>query len=127
MLGRFLKTQDGSASVEYALWLVVMIFILMMAADASMLLAKHAELFDIARDIARQYALGQITTAAEVDTVLQLRFPDSSAYTATATTESGFAVVSIKIGFSDVLVFGDAFLPERVLEGRVVMAMESTS
>lgn len=122
---QYWKQDSGAVSVEYSLWLVVMVVILMLAADASLLLSKHSELYDVSRDIARQLALGVITEA-DVQTVMQLRWPDTSAYVADVSTVDDFVVVAIRISFSDVLIFGDSFTASQVLEGRTVMAMENT-
>lgn len=122
---QFWKQDSGAVSVEYSLWLVVMVVILMLAADASLLLSKHSELYDVSRDIARQLALGVITEA-DVQTVLRLRWPDTSAYVADISTVDDFVIVAIRISFADVLIFGDSFTASQVLEGRTVMAMENT-
>lgn len=125
MFTHFLKSdENGAVSVEFAMWTVLMVLILALAADSSMLLAKHSELFDVARDVARQISLG-IIEEHEVDTILALRWPNTSIYTAVIDEVNGFVVVSIRVPFADVMVFGEHFVGDSVLEGRVVMAKEA--
>jgi len=123
----FWHSERGSISVEYTIWLAVMVAILMLAADASMLLSTQSEMYDVARDVARQLALGVIEND-DVDAILQLRWPDNNAYTwdRPAFLRDDYVVVEISIPFKDVVIFGDSFASDGALQARVVMAMEST-
>ena len=120
--GSFLQAEDGGISVEYTLWMVAMTLMLMLSADASMLLYKHAQLYDVSRDMARSVATGSLTET-EAQQLLN-RFRDASDYRGSVTTDGTYVTATVSVDFSDVLIFGGQFLGDRVLEGRVVMASE---
>ncbi|MGB3406929.1 MAG: hypothetical protein WBA67_05490 [Jannaschia sp.] len=119
---RFLRSEDGGISVEYSIWMVAMTLMLMMSADASMLLYKHAQLYDVSRDMARSVATGTLTQ--EEAAALLNRFRDPENYRHTVTTDGTFITTTVTVDFGDVLIFGGTFLTGRQLEGRVVMASE---
>lgn len=122
-LTHFLLTDEtGALSVEYAIWMVAMTLMLMISADASMLLYKHAQLYDVSRDMARAVATGSLTSS-EAQALLN-RFSNPADYTSEITTDGTYVTAIVRIEFGDVLIFGGSFITKRQLEGKVVMASE---
>lgn len=57
----FRKDADGSATIEFVIWLPLYVFILAMIADFSMVFMNQAKMWDAARDGARQIAFYRMT------------------------------------------------------------------
>lgn len=62
MLSRFRKSDEGSASIEFVLWVPTMMFIMMLAIDASLLFMSQSNYWSISRDTARLVARHAITS-----------------------------------------------------------------
>ena len=58
-----LKSEDGSMSVEFALWVPVIFMTLMLIADTSAAFFAQANMWDSAGDISRALATGRISMA----------------------------------------------------------------
>ncbi|MFO6463606.1 TadE/TadG family type IV pilus assembly protein [Jannaschia sp. KMU-145] len=110
-------------TVEYVIWMVAMTIMLMVSTDTSMLLYKHAQLYDVSRDAARAVATGSLTTAETP--ALLARFSSPSDYALNVADDGTYVTATVTIEFADVLIFGNAFLTGRTLEGRVIMAKEA--
>lgn len=118
----FLAEESGGISVEYTIWMVAMTLMLMLSADASMLLYKHAQLYDVSRDMARSVATGSLSEAEAAQ--LLNRFREPGDYRHTVSSDGTYITATVVIDFEDVLIFGGQFLGDRELESRVVMASE---
>jgi len=59
--------ESGATTVEFVLWVPVFMLILMLTVDVSLLFLRQSNLWQVARDTARQVSIGQLT-AAEADT-----------------------------------------------------------
>ncbi len=123
----FLKSETGVVSVEYVLWLPIMLTVMMLGVDASVLLVKQGQLFDVNREISRQYALGVIEEA-DIDFMLELIWPESDAYSAAVNPLSADTVeITLEVPYSEVIIFGRYFAQGMRLRTRVVMAQEALS
>lgn len=56
------KEEGGSASIEFLLWVPVMVMFLTLATDATLLMHQQQNLINVARDASRQVSLGQRTS-----------------------------------------------------------------
>ncbi|WGH78423.1 TadE/TadG family type IV pilus assembly protein [Jannaschia ovalis] len=119
---RWARDETGAMSVEYSIWMIAMTLMLMVSADTSVLLYKHAQLYDVSRDVARAVATGSLTEA-ETPALLG-RFTSPGDYTLDVVNDGTYVTATVSVEFSDVLIFGRAFLTGRTMEGRVVMASE---
>ena len=123
----FLKSESGVVSVEYVTWLPLILAVMMVGIDASLLLSKEAQLYDITREISRQYAKGVIDET-EVDDFLEMLWPGAAGegYTASvAPSGVDMVQVSVSIPYSQVMLFGEFFAEGRRLSAIVIMAVES--
>lgn len=79
----FRKDADGSASIEFVLWMPVFMFILMLTIDASILFMSQSNYWSISRDTARLVSRHAITeeqakTYAEAAAVNKFASPTAS-------------------------------------------------
>ena len=58
---RNFSDDSGATTVEFVLWVPVFMFILMITVDVSLLFLRQSNLWYVARDVARQASLHQIT------------------------------------------------------------------
>ena len=65
LLKRFSRNDDGNATVEFVLWLPLIMGILVGAFDLNVIMATQSSMWDIARDTARRVSTGELnaTTA----------------------------------------------------------------
>jgi len=100
MINKFLKNNDGGASIEFALWMPLMGLILMLGADASMLMHRQ-------------------TTDAQPE--ITQRFSNSAAYKGDVTVANGYVIANVSVPFTEVTVFSGRVFGQQELTGRVVM------
>lgn len=63
----FRKDSDGSASIEFCLWMPVFMFLLMLTVDASILFMSQSNYWSISRDTARLVSRHAITAEQAKD------------------------------------------------------------
>lgn len=104
-LARLVADETGSATVEFALWIPLFCFLLISTADLGILLMRHAEMWDIARDAARRMAIYQMSADEARSHVIDRLAEDSDALVVEA--EVGDEVrVLITVPTAHVLPFG---------------------
>lgn len=105
---RFRAGESGSTSIEFLLWVPIMVLFLTMTTDATLLMHKQQFIMNDARDASRQVALGQ-RTAAEALEQLTLRYPSES-HPPLVVVENGFVTTTISVPFSEVAKISRVFL-----------------
>jgi Flp pilus assembly pilin Flp len=53
LMKRFMSREDGSTTIEFVLWLPLLVGVLMVAVDASVLYMRQSNLWQVSRDTAR--------------------------------------------------------------------------
>jgi Flp pilus assembly pilin Flp len=53
LMKRFMSREEGSTSIEFVLWLPLLVAVLMVAVDASVLYMRQSNLWQVSRDTAR--------------------------------------------------------------------------
>ncbi len=128
MASQFLRDEQGSATIEFVLWVPIFVVILVASMDATVLYLHHTEMWNVSRDVARRVAVGDMSEADAVAVVQNEMFLYSRAYTV-ATSNPGELDVTIMIQTSirDASIFG-FFKPVlgRYLTATVVMRREPT-
>ncbi len=88
---RFRQCETGAATIEFVLWLPLVVMILLLIVDASMLFMGRTQAIRVLQDTNRLYSVGQFTgssaeklTKAEAYALARLR-PMSGSATATTT------------------------------------------
>ena len=63
---RFLRQEDGTSTIEFVLWLPIVVLILLLIVDSSMLFMSRSQAMRVLQDTNRLYSVGQFTgTPAE--------------------------------------------------------------
>ena len=78
-LHAFWIEEDANVTIEFVLWLPVMLGVVMLSADATLLMHRQTLLYDAARDTSRQVALGQ-KTEDDAEAALRERLGDAEPY-----------------------------------------------
>ena len=109
---RFVRDDQGSATVEAALWIPFFMLLLALIADASFLFHRQAQMLRAVQDVNRAFSTGQIASAETVRDILVAQYaPLSQQVTAesfvdTATIPSGIIRTSLSIPARDVNSIG---------------------
>lgn len=79
-LRAFLRDERAAATIEFVLWVPVIVFILLAAVDATILYLHHTEMWNVARDVARRVSVGEITEDDAVDAIKEGLYLRSDSY-----------------------------------------------
>lgn len=60
---RFLRDEKGSVTIEFILWIPVIVALLALVIDVTTIYITHTEMWNVARDTARRMAKGDLTPA----------------------------------------------------------------
>ena len=123
---QFLRDERGTLTIESMLWLPVFVVILVIAIDATVLYLHHTEMWNVARDVARRVAIGDITEAEAAAAVQNEMFLYGDAYSvATSNPADPDVQIVIQTPMSDASVFGAwRLLMDRNLTATVIMRRE---
>ena len=97
LIKAFLRQEGGSATIEFVLWLPIVMAILLLVVDSSLLFMSRSHAMRVLQDTNRLYSVGQFTgTTAERITKAQnyalLRLRGLSPSTVVTTTETNRVV-----------------------------------
>jgi len=129
----FLRDDRGSQTIEFVLWLPIIVSLMVIITDASILYLTQTEMWNVARDTARRLSSGQLKTenAAVIYANQQLNLYDP-AYVVTATRDRTNGVVTsmtvvITVDVADAAIFGYFLTPVlgSAMEARVRMRYPS--
>jgi Flp pilus assembly protein TadG len=124
-LKRLLRSQAGTVTVEFVIWMPVFVAIIAITSDAAKLYLTQADMHNVARDTARRLATGELTnpTAAQDYAKSQMLY-SSLTYTYHITQDGTDDTVEISVPVSQACVFGllpvlgnfsDALIDEKVV------------
>jgi Flp pilus assembly protein TadG len=68
---RFLRSEDGSATVEACIWLPFFFFFFLLILDATFIFLRQADAQRIVQDGSRLYVVGAIKTTSDLETWLE--------------------------------------------------------
>jgi Flp pilus assembly protein TadG len=105
LLRLFRKNEDGNASVEFVIWLPIIMGVVVGTFDLNMVLLTQSQMWDVARDVARQVSIGTLDTSTGATYALTQLNSDSNTYTVTITSSTD-VVVSISRLMEDIAVIG---------------------
>ncbi|HUS53593.1 MAG TPA: TadE/TadG family type IV pilus assembly protein [Thermohalobaculum sp.] len=117
----FLRDERGSQTIEFIVWIPLIMMVLVTVIDAATLYLAHAEMENVARDTVRRMTTGVIGNKADAEAYatgkLSLyEYP----YTVDATYDPNSSmIVNISVDVADAIPFG--FLPTNVL-GNTIFA-----
>ncbi|QHQ36139.1 TadE/TadG family type IV pilus assembly protein [Algicella marina] len=122
---RLLKEEDGSSTVEIALWLPIFFLIIATSVDFSLIFSKNAQMWDVARDSARRMATYSMD-GEEAKTYAHSRVRNTADSVEVQTLDEGEEViVTISVPIEDTAFF--SFIATKAwgdIEARVSMLKE---
>lgn len=66
-LDAFLRDERGSLTIEFILWIPLILALVVIVINATTLYVTHSEMWNVARDVARQMSTGVIGTIEEAE------------------------------------------------------------
>lgn len=67
LLSRFARDERAAVTIEFVLWIPIIVALLTIAIDATALYITHTEMWNVARDTARRITSGKIQSEAEAE------------------------------------------------------------
>lgn len=121
---RAAKEDNGSVTVEMAMWMPMFAIVIAAVADTSMLLYSQARLLDVARDASRQVSLGRLGID-EANEMIKARMAWAASYDALVFEDGDFVTTRMSVPFAAVTVFGDALFSNKSLTTEFTMLREA--
>ncbi len=122
---KLLGNEEGSTTVEFALWLPIFFAIFGVATDAALLMHKQTQMIDLARSTSRQVSLG-LSSAAEAETFARGKLA-SAAGAVQVTSADGYVTAAIQVPFSDVVIFSYLLSGGNILNASITMVDEAAA
>ena len=116
------RDEDGSSTIEFLLWVPVLMLMLTISTDATLLMHQQQNFYNAARDASRQVALG-VKNEADAKAALLERFSGVEGIDATVTQLNGYVTTSVMAPFSSFTKFSGLFV-NGTLRGDVTMWVE---
>lgn len=105
-LSRFRKDQNGSATVEFVIWLPLIASLIVGAFDLNVVLLTQSNMWNVARDAARRVAIGDMDSdAAETWAEAQLAMLGMTP-TVTVSQASDDITVAVSASVADMAILG---------------------
>lgn len=76
---RFSRDESGNATVEFVLWLPMVLLAFGLTVDVSMIFHSQSEVLRIVQDANRNASIGRLRTAAETESYVEARLHNASA------------------------------------------------
>ena len=124
---RFKKEEDGSASVEFVLWMPVFVAILMLTIDASLLFMNQSNYWSVSRDTARLVSRHALNEDEAKDYAEARAKRGRASPSATVVINGSLVTVTVSAPASSVSVFNALGLASGVnIDASVTHTMEPT-
>lgn len=76
MFRRFREEEDGNATIEFVIWFPLMVFLLVFSVQTSMVFFNMNRAWDVARDITRKVAVGELSYSEAEQMVVAMMSTD---------------------------------------------------
>ncbi len=93
-LRQYGRSEAGVSTIEFIFWVPLVTVLLVFIANATLLLQTQTLMFDAARDMAREVATNNATTAQAVDR-MKGRFAERFQVEASVTLQEGFVTATV--------------------------------
>jgi len=105
---QFTRDSRGAVTVEFVLWIPIIMALLVTAIDATTLYITHTEMWNVARDTARRMVTGKIRTIADAEAYAQgaMDLRDAPYAVKASYDKDDVVEVTIAIGFNDLSIVG---------------------
>lgn len=106
-VSQFLRDEQGSATIEFVLWVPVFVVLLVATIDATVLYLHHTEMWNVSRDVARRVAVGDMTEDQVAQVVQDELFLYADSYWVATSQPTDLDVkIAIQTSIADASVFG---------------------
>ena len=106
-VSQFLRDEQGSAKIEFVLWVPVFAVLLIATIDATVLYLHHTEMWNVSRDVARRVAVGDMTENQVAQVVQDELFLYADHYWVATSQPTDLDVkIAIQTSIADASVFG---------------------
>ncbi|MEL6127955.1 MAG: TadE family protein [Pseudomonadota bacterium] len=123
-LSKLWSSEDGTVTIEFVMWLPIFMSILGIVTDASLLLTKHSQLLDAARDASRFVATGRMTEV-EAEAYLTDRLGTFANYAPDVQVDAMHVTTNIVAPYADFVIFGDMLVLDSNMTASISMALET--
>lgn len=104
---RFLRAEDGTATIEAVLWLPVFFAFFALLVDVSMIFHGQNQVLRVTQDANRSLSLGRLASLDETEALIESRLrefaPNANAIT---TVSSGLITTSVAVPVADLEILG---------------------
>ena len=106
-LRKFLRGQDGGATVELVLVLPVFLLIVALIVDSSMILFRQSQAYRVIQDANRSMSLGRLSTPEETSAfVTSALEPIAPGATAASSVSNGIVITTASMPISGIQITG---------------------
>lgn len=119
----FRKAESGSVTIEFVLWVPILMGFVMLSTDATLLMHEQTYLSELSRDAARMVAIGD-RTVDEARTETLGRLNSDTGYEVTVALDGEYVAATVSVPFNKVILFNGVFAGSAVLSGGVTMWIE---
>lgn len=107
LLKRFARDTSGSATVEFVIWLPMLVLAFGLTVDVSMIFHSQSQVLRIVQDANRNASIGRLRTTAETESYVETRLHNASASAdATSTITAGVITTSVTYPARDFQILG---------------------
>jgi len=107
VVGKFLRDDRGSFTIEALVWLPIFVVVLCMTADTAMIYAKQSQVMRVVQDANRAYAVGKFADGtATQDYILNLVRPMSPGATAVSSLANGIITTTVTMPARELMATG---------------------
>lgn len=90
----FCRKEDGAATVEFVIWLPVMVFLLGLVADTAMIFGEQARVLRVVQDANRAMSIGRVRTVEDTQSMILAGIVRIAPNASVATTVNGGIISS---------------------------------
>lgn len=104
---KFLRREDGTATVEAVLWFPIFIAVFGLMVDAAMIFHGQAKVLRVIQDGNRNYSIGRLTTETETENYIENVLADLNITATAETTETaGVAYTVVTVQAAQLQILG---------------------
>ena len=108
---KFLRRDNGAATIEVILWLPFFLALFSLMVDISMIFNNQSRIMRIIQDGNRNYSIRRLNTNAETETYVENRIaPISSNASAVTTNVAGLITTTVTVPLADLDLLGIAYV-----------------
>ena len=106
-LRRFLQCEDGSVTIEFVLWLPILVLLISLTADAALIFGNKANVLRVVQDANRAASIGRLLTVQETQDYVRTRMGVlATNATITSVINAGVISTTVVIPTNDLIATG---------------------